>query len=468
MSGRDQLLAEKREAARGLDANKFYQQLQSLKDDYQLLRKIVRPESGEKLTNIPLSVKDSICTKHKTTSAGSQIIANYEPPFDATVVKRAQEQGCQLIGKTNMDEFGFGTFSTNCAFATPKNPWDKERSCGGSSGGAAGLTSAVTQPHLALGQSTGGSISCPAAFCGVVGLTPTYGLVSRYGLISYANSLDKIGPLGKSVKDVALLLDLIKGPDDNDQTTLDRSINSLTDNLRQEVDGLNIGLPQQYFDFPGLEGEVKDKIWQSVKKLEGLGADYEQVDMPKIRKKYAVPSYYIIAMAEASTNLAKYCGMRYGQEGDRQNKSYNQYFSEIRQANFGSEAKRRILLGTYARMAGYRDEYYLKALKVRTLVIEEFKRAFEDYDLLAAPAMPIIAPKFDEIDQLTPQETYAMDTLTVGPNLAGLPHLSLPCGFVQEMPVGLHLIGDHLQEQQILNAGYALEQELELNLDPEV
>lgn len=463
----EQLIAEKKDEVEAINPEEFYQRLEQLNKNYNLLRAVARPEKG-KLNRIPLSVKDSICTRGTTTSAGSKIIADYEPPFDATVVKWAQNKGCQVVAKTNMDEFGFGTFSTNCAFATPKNPWDKNRSCGGSSGGAAGLTSALNYPHLALGQSTGGSISCPASFCGVVGLTPTYGLVSRYGLISYANSLDKIGPLGKSMEDVALLLDLIKGQDERDQTTLSQNTPSFTANLEAKVDGLKIGLPQQYFDFPGLEAKVKDKIWQAVKQLESLGASYEMVDMPKIQKKYSVPSYYIIAMAEASTNLAKYCGMRYGLEGDSNNKSYNRYFSEMREEGFGQEAKRRILLGTYARMAGYRDQYYLKALKVRTLVINEFKRAFADYDLLAAPAMPIIAPKFDEIDQLTPEETYAMDTLTVGPNLAGLPHLSLPCGFVKGMPVGLHLISDHLREQTIFNAGYAFEQEAHLNLDPEV
>lgn len=467
MPGLEQLIEKKKDKLEGIKTEEFYQRLEQLNKGYNFLRTVAQPEKGE-LNQIPLSVKDSICTQGVTTSAGSQIIADYKPPFNATVVDRAEAKDCQVVGKTNMDEFGFGTFSTNCAFTTPKNPWDRERSCGGSSGGAAGLTSALRYPHLALGQSTGGSISCPAAFCGVVGLTPTYGLVSRYGLISYANSLDKIGPLGKKVKDVALLLDMIKGEDKRDQTTLDKEIGSLTANLKAKVDGLKVGLPQQYFEFSGLETGVKEQIWQSIKQLEDLGADYEQVDMPKIQKKYAVPSYYIIAMAEASTNLAKYCGMRYGLEGDKEGKNYNQYFSKMRQQGFGQEAKRRILLGTYARMAGYRDQYYLKALKVRTLVINEFKRSFKDYDLLAAPAMPMIAPRFDQIDDLSPEEIYAMDTLTIGPNLAGLPHLSLPCGFVEGMPVGLHLIGDHLNEQQVLNAGYALEQKLGLNLDPEV
>lgn len=443
-----------------IDPRALHSHLNGLQNAYKPLRSITEEyeDYGDgRIAGVPVSLKDQICTRDFNTTAGSKILESYRPTFDATVVKRLRSEGANIIGKTNMDEFGFGTFCTNSAYEVPKNPHDSNRVVGGSSGGAGALTAAMEYPHIGIAESTGGSISAPAAFCGVVGMTPTYGRVSRNGLIDYANSLDKIGAMGKSVYAAALGLDIIAGSDDNDVTTVDRETGFVS-NLNADASGKTIGVPKQYMEYDGVDDAVRDQVWTAIKTLEEHGATYEEVDMPKLAKEYTVPAYYIVAVSEASTNLARYCGMRYGAEGDPRNKSFNDYFSEIRTEYFGEEVKRRIMLGTYARMAGYRDKYYLKALKVRRLVINEFQQAFNDYDVLAAPAMPIIAPTFDEVDNLQPEEVYAMDTLTVGPNLAGMPHASVPCGTVDDMPVGMHLIGDHFDEQTVLNAAYAYEQ----------
>lgn len=404
-----------------------------------------------KLSGIAISVKDNICTKGMRTTAGSKILENYVPPFDATVVEKCKKEGAFIIGKTAMDEFGFGTFSLNCAFGVPKNPYDVDRSCGGSSGGAACLASASDFPHIAIAESTGGSISCPASFCGVVGLTPTYGRVSRWGLIDYANSLDKIGCIGKSVKDVALLLSIISGPDKYDSTVLNLPPEDFTKYLIEDVKDVKIGIPKEYFE---VDEKIAKVVWNAIKILESHGAKYEEISLP--HTKYALYSYYIIAMAEASTNLAKFCGMRYGLELELKG-NFDEYFSKVREKGFGEEAKRRIILGTFARMAGFRDAYYLKALKVRTRIIQEFKLAFKKFDVLIAPTMPIVAPKFEEIEKLSPIEQYMMDILTVGPNLAGIPHISIPCGFVNGLPVGMHIMADHLQERKAIRVAYTFE-----------
>lgn len=409
-----------------------------------------------RLNGLPVSVKDQLCTKDMPTTAGSKMLAGYRPPFDATAVQRVRDAGGRVIGKTNMDEFGFGTFCTNSAYEVPKNPHDQERVVGGSSGGAAAVTAAMDYPHIALAESTGGSISAPAAFCGVVGATPTYGRVSRHGLIDYANSLDKIGTMADTVYGAALGLDVIAGKDPRDETTVDRPAD-FAGSLSGDVAGLSIGVPEQYLDFDGVDDAVRTTVLDALAALEEQGASWERVDIPELAKEYTVPAYYLIAVAEASTNLARYCGMRYGAEGTPDGKGFNEYFAEIRSEYFGDEVQRRIMLGTYARQAGYRDQYYVKALQVRRLVIDAFRDAFSDYDLLAAPTMPIIAPTFDEADALDPVEVYAMDTLTVGPNLAGMPQVSVPCGRVDGMPVGLHLLGDHFDEQTLLNTAYAYE-----------
>ena len=434
--------------------SKLFDELKKINERFNLLITLgtseVCKEVKGKLAGLPVSVKDNICTKGMRTTAGSKILENYRPLFDATAVARIKSQGGFIIGKTNMDEFGFGTFSTNSAYGPPKNPHDPSRACGGSSGGAAGLVAALDYPHIALGQSTGGSISCPASFCGVVGLTPTYGRVSRYGLIDYANSMDKIGPIAKTVEDVALMLSVISGYDERDFTTSERPKEDYTKYLNQDIKGMKIAVPKEYFG-EGVNEGVKEKVWNAVKLLESYGASYEEVSLPLTAK--GIATYYIIATSEASTNLAKFCGMRYGAEEEIHEEDFNRYFSRIRTKYFGEEAKRRILLGTYARMAGYRDQYYLKALKVRTKIIMEFKAVFKKHDVIIAPTMPCIAPKFSEIEKMDPLKVYMMDTLTVPHNLAGIPSLSVPCGKIQGMPVGMHIIGDHFQEGRIIAVG---------------
>ena len=426
-----------------------------LDKQYGFFAKLVEPKPNTKkgrLSGVAVSVKDCLCVKGVQSAAGSRVLEGYEPPFDATAVARAKEEGAVIIGKTNQDEFGFGTFSINSGFAVPKNPLDPSRSCGGSSGGAAGITAALPDKfrHIAIAESTGGSISCPASFCGVAGLTPTYGLVSRYGLIDFANSLDKIGSIAKTTKDVALMLSVIAGHDEKDSTSLNQKPQDYTKFVGKGVKGMKIGVPKEYFG-EGVDKAVADEVWKAIKRLESDGATYREISLPMTPSSVAI--YYIIACAEASTNLAKYCGMRYGAAEAVDGREMNEYFSDVRTKYLGDEAKRRVLLGTYARMAGYRDQYYLKAMKARTLLINEFKSAFKKCDILAAPTMTVVAPKFSEIERLAPIEHYMMDILTLAPNIAGIPMLSVPCGKAHGMPVGLHIMADHLNEGKVLQAG---------------
>ena len=431
-------------------------ELESLQKKFSLFQNIVPSLGVERqqssLYGLPVSVKDCICVKGVQSCAGSKILQGYIPPFDATSVARAKKQGALVIGKTNQDEFGFGTFAVNSGFGIPKNPIDPTRSCGGSSGGAAGLTKALEMPHIALAESTGGSISCPASFCGVVGLTPTYGLVSRYGLIDYANSLDKIGVMGKEIFDVSLMLSIIAGHDPRDSTSFPKESEDYTKYTeKDDLKGVKIAVPKEYFT--GIEKEVEKNVWSSIEKLQELGAKYKEVSLPST--KYSLAAYYIIATSEASTNLAKYSGMRYGLHEEIKG-DFNEYFSSVRSKGLGQEAKRRIMLGTFARMSGYRDAYYLRAMKVRTLIIKDFQRVFKDFDIIASPAMPILPPRFSDIEKLSPLEHYQMDILTVPCNLAGIPHLSVPCNKTG-LPVGLHLLGNHFQEGKIIEVASALE-----------
>lgn len=435
--------------------SKLFAELERLQRRYNFFVTINKEKTGKrqgKLKSLPVSFKDCICTRGIQSSAGSRILEGYIPPFDATVSDRMKKAGGVIIGKTIQDEFGFGTFSMNSAFGVPKNPIEPSRTCGGSSGGAAGLTKALNFPHIAVAESTGGSISCPASFCGVIGLTPTYGLVSRYGLIDYANSLDKIGIMGKSVWDVAFGLSVIAGYDPKDSTSIKKEQEDYTKYLNRNIKKLKIGIPREYFQ--NIDKGVEKAVWNAVKKLEGLGASYSEINLKMT--EYALPAYYIIATSEASTNLAKFCGMRYGAE-EKVEGDFNEYFSKVRSRYFGEEAKRRILLGTFARMAGYRDKYYLKAQKIRALIIEEFKKAFKKHSILLAPTMPVIAPKFRDIAKMSPLEQYMMDILTVAPNLAGIPHLTLPCGEKNRLPIGVHIFGDYLKEGNVLAAGSVLE-----------
>ena len=413
----------------------------------------VEAEEEGRLSGYAVSVKDNICTRGMQTTAGSRILEGYVPPFDATVVAKCREEGAFILGKTMQDEFGFGTFNVNTPFGVPLNPHDPERSCGGSSGGAACLTAVADFPHLAISESTGGSISCPASFCGVVGVTPTYGRTSRWGLVDYANSLDKIGVMGRTVGEAALLLSVISGPDDYDSTVAQVPEEDFNESLGGSVEGLRVGVPDEYFG-EGVDAEVSDRVLGAINGLDELGAEVTKVSLPHTGVSLA--SYYIIAMAEASTNLAKFCGLRYGLHLPLEG-NFDEYFSKVRAEGFSDEAKRRVILGTFARMAGYRDAYYLKALRVRTRVIEDFKRAFAEVDVLAAPTMPVVAPRFGEITELEPVQHYMMDVLTVAPNLAGIPMISVPCGEAEGMPVGLHLMADHLREGTLIRAAHTYE-----------
>ncbi len=435
---------------------KVIEEAKKINQDYNYFNKIIEEpivNKNGKIASLPISVKDCICVKDVESSAGSKIIKNYIPLFNATCVQNAINEGGVVIGKTSQDEFGFGGFNVNVGidFKIPLNPFDKERVTGGSSGGAAGYTQKTKYAHIAIAESTGGSIVNPASFCGVVGLCPTYGLVSRYGLIDYANSLDKIGVIAKNVEDAALGLDIIKGYDKNDSTSAKNNF-QLTNFLGKDIKGIKIGVIKESLN---VDKPVKKAVENSIDKLEKLGAKVKNISLP-LTNKYGIACYYLIAMTEASTNLAKYCGIRYGLEEDL-GKNFNEYFSDVRSKGFGKEAKRRIILGTFARMAGFRDAYYLKAAKVRTLIIEEYKKALKNFDILLSPTMPMIAPKFSDILKLTPLQNYMMDILTVGPNLAGLPHISIPCGFEKNMPIGLMLIANHFDEGKLIQTADAYE-----------
>jgi len=411
---------------------------------------------NKKLLGVAISVKDAICVKGVESTAGSRILQGYMPLFNATVIEKIINEGGIIVGKTSQDEFGFGSFSANVGlgFKIPKNPIDKERACGGSSGGAAGLANKATFPHIALGESTGGSIAEPASFCGIFGLCPTYGRNSRYGLIDFGNSLDKIGPLGKSSFEISLLQEVISGYDDKDSTSLNVKDENYENFLNKPIKGMKIGIIKEAFD-EGVEREVEKNVYNGIQELEDEGAKTEEISM-ELAIKYGLATYYIIGTSEASTNLAKYCGMRYG-NSEKLEGNFNEYFTKVRSNNFGDEAKRRIMIGTFARMSGYRDAYYIKAMKVRTLIINEYKKAFKKFDALASPTVPILPPKFSEIEKLTPLQNYMMDVMLVSPNVCGFPHLNVPVGYEKNLPVGMLLIGDHLEEGKLLQLGSAIE-----------
>ena len=406
----------------------------------------------KKLLGVAVSVKDSICVRGIESTAGSRILRGYRPLFNATVVEKAINEGAIIIGKTSQDEFGFGSFSVNVGigFRVPKNPVDKERSCGGSSGGAAGLARKASFPQISLGESTGGSIAEPASFCDVFGLCPTYGRVSRYGLMDFGNSLDKIGPIGKTVCDVGLLQEAISGYDENDSTSLNAPVDNYSKLDPDKIKNMKVGIIKEAFS-EGVDKNVEHEVWNSIKKLEKEGIKTEEVPL-KLNIEYGLAAYYMIGTSEASTNLAKYCGMRYG-IAEKMEEKFNEYFTKVRSNNLGDESKRRIILGTFARMSGYRDAYYIKAMKVRTLMIQEYKKAFKKYDALVSPTVPILPPKFSEIEKLTPLQNYMMDIMLVGPNVCGLQHLNVPVGYSNGLPVGMLLTGDHLQEGKLLQLG---------------
>ena len=415
-----------------------------------------------RLAGMTVAVKDCITTKGLQTTCGSKILTGYVPPFDAEVVVRLRREGAIITGKANMDEFAMGTSTESSHFGPTRNPWDLARVPGGSSGGSAAAVAGL-ESRMALGTDTGGSVRCPAAFCGVVGIKPTYGLVSRYGVIAYANSLEQVGPIARNVPDAALLLDVIAGGDPKDSTSVAEADSvSYTDYLVDDVRGLRIGVPEEYFG-EGTDPRVEKAVWDGIMKLNSLGADFKRISLPHTR--YALSAYYIIAMCEASSNLARFDGLRYGLRTGR-DENWHSTFSRIRAEGFGTEVKRRIMLGTYALSEGYYGRYYLKALKVRTLIKGDFDRAFKDVDVLAAPTMPMPAFRIGEKSD-DPLSMYLADVNTLPVNLAGVPSISVPCGFAGRLPIGMQLIGDLFAEPTLIQAAYAFEANTDFQKLPE-
>ncbi|MFX0001002.1 MAG: Asp-tRNA(Asn)/Glu-tRNA(Gln) amidotransferase subunit GatA [Candidatus Hodarchaeota archaeon] len=412
-----------------------------------------------KLCGLPLANKDLICVKNFPTTCSSKILKDFHPPYNAYVIERLVEQeGAIHIGNTNMDEFAMGSSTENSCYGPTYNPWDISRVPGGSSGGS-GASIASGQTILALGSDTGGSIRCPAAFCGTVGLKPTYGRVSRYGLIAFANSLDQIGPITKCVYDSALMLEIISGKDHLDSTSVDIKVDNYTENLRIPIDKKVLGVPKEFFG-EGVNHEVESAVRRSIDKLKGLGTKLIDVSIPHL--EYTVATYYLLCMSEASSNLARYDGLRYGSISDNLSGDIYDVFSRTRGERFGPEVRRRIFLGTYALSAGYYDMFYIKALKVRNLIRNDFIEAFKKCDAIVCPTMPSTAFEVGEfIDN--PLQMYLADILTCPVNLAGIPALSIPCGFdSHNLPIGFQIIGDYFDEKEILNIGYQLEQELNI------
>ena len=416
------------------------------------------------LAGIPIAIKDVICTKDVRTTCASKILSNFVPPYDATVMTKLHEQGVVMIGKTNMDEFAMGSSTENSAYQITHNPWDLETIPGGSSGGSAAAVSADTA-ICSLGSDTGGSIRQPAALCGVVGMKPTYGRVSRYGLVAFASSLDQIGPFTKDVTDCALVLNAICGNDEMDSTSVDVPVPDFTQSLINDVEGLKIGVPKEYFA-EGLDAEVADCVNAAIAELEKLGASVQEISLP--HTEYAIATYYIIAPAEASANLARYDGVRYGYRTEEPTDLINMY-KKTRSEGFGQEVKRRIMLGTFALSAGYQDAYYRKAQKARTLIKSDFDAAFEKVDVIATPTSPTPAFKIGE-RTADPLQMYLCDVMTTPASHAGLPGISIPCGFVESgLPVGLQLLAAPFAEETLLRVAYTFEQNTEHHLQkPEI
>ncbi|MBV8883863.1 MAG: Asp-tRNA(Asn)/Glu-tRNA(Gln) amidotransferase subunit GatA [Chroococcidiopsidaceae cyanobacterium CP_BM_RX_35] len=408
------------------------------------------------LAGIPIGIKDNMCTQGIRTTCGSRMLENFVPPYSSTVTQKLTEAGAVMVGKTNLDEFAMGSSTETSAYQVTANPWDLSRVPGGSSGGSAAAV-ASGECAVSLGSDTGGSIRLPASFCGVVGLKPTYGLVSRYGLVAFASSLDQIGPFGRTVEDAAILLSAVAGYDPKDSTSLNVKIPDYTQVLKRDLkpDGkLRIGVIQETFG-EGLDSVVEQAVTKAIAQLQNLGAQIQEISCPRFR--YGLPAYYIIAPSEASANLARYDGVKYGWRAPEAENLLSMY-KHTRATGFGAEVKRRIMVGTYTLSAGYYDAYYLKAQKVRTLIKQDFERAFEQVDVLVCPTAPTTAFKAGEKTS-DPLSMYLTDLMTIPVNLAGLPALSLPCGFdEQELPIGLQLIGNVLREDRLLQVAYAYEQ----------
>lgn len=419
---------------------------------------IDKGENIPPLTGIPVAIKDNICTMNIKTTCASKMLHNFVPPYDATVSDKLKNAGTVLLGKLNMDEFAMGSTNETSFFQKVKNPWDLERVPGGSSGGSAAAVSADLSP-FSLGSDTGGSIRLPAAFCGVTGMKPTYGTVSRYGLVAFASSLDQIGPFARDVEDLALILNVITGHDLKDATSLNIEYPDYTKALVNDIKGMKIGVPKEYIG-EGINPEVRKSVLDALDTLKLMGAEWEECSLQMT--EYAIPAYYLISSAEASSNLARYDGVKYGYRAEKFSDLMDLY-CRTRSEGFGDEVKRRIMLGTYALSSGYYDAYYKKALQVRTIIKNEFDKVFEKYDLIIGPTAPTTAYKFGEKCN-NPLEMYLGDIYTVSVNIAGLPGLVVPCGFDQKkLPIGLQLIGKALDEPTLLRVAYAFQQNTEFH-----
>lgn len=413
----------------------------------------LNPPAQGVLKGLPITIKDNICTQGLKTECCSKILQNFLPPYDATVINKLKNNGAHIFPlKANMDEFAFGSSTENSYFGSTHNPWNLDCVPGGSSGGSAAAV-ASDEAIWALGSDTGGSIRQPASFCGVVGLKPTYGRVSRFGLIAFASSLDQIGPITKDVKDAAILTEIISGYDPNDSTSVNQEVPDYTKSLTNDIKGLKIGIPKEYF-VEGMDAEVKSIIEEAVNKLKNLGASTKQVSLP--HTEYAVPVYYIIATAEASSNLARFDGVQYGYRAKSDN--LIQMYKNTRAEGFGEEAKRRIILGTFALSHGYYDAYYLRALKVRTLIKQDFDKVFGDFDCIVAPTSPTAAFKIGERAK-DPLKMYLSDIYTISVNLSGIPAISIPCGFTKNgLPVGLQIMAKAFDEEMLFRVAHTFEQ----------
>jgi len=407
------------------------------------------------LLGVPIAIKDVICVPGAPTTCGSRILEHFYSPFPATVIEKLRTAGAVITGKTNTDEFAMGSSTENSSYFTTRNPWDVERVPGGSSGGSAAAVAAQMAP-LALGSDTGGSVRQPAALCGVVGIKPSYGRVSRYGLVAFASSLDQIGTFGRTVTDAAMLLSAIAGHDERDSTSMPEPVPDYLDALLPDLKGLRVGVPQEYF-VDGMQPEVRDAVRLAIDQLADLGAEIQSVHLA--HTDYALPTYYLIAPAECSANLARYDGIRYG-ASDQEATDIWDVYRQTRGKGFGPEVKRRIMLGTYALSAGYYDQFYLKAQKVRTLIKRDFDEAFEQVDVVVGPTSPTTAFKIGEKAD-DPLQMYLADIFTLSCNLAGICGLSLPCGFADGLPIGLQIQGPAFQEANILRVAYAYEQATE-------
>ena len=466
-------LLEKKEITSVALVEKVFERIDAVEEDMASFLALYKEEALEKaevmdakyeageplgdLAGIPIAIKDNMCTIGKKTTCGSKMLENFVPPYDATVIEKLEDAGAIIIGKTNMDEFAMGSSTENSAFQVSKNPWNLDYVPGGSSGGSA---SAVTAGEAfgALGSDTGGSIRQPASLCGIVGIKPTYGLVSRYGLIAYASSLDQIGPLSKDVEDAAIMLNAIAGHDGRDSTSAPKEKVDYKKALVNDVKGMKIGVPKEYFG-EGVNPKVKSLIYKALEQLVALGAEYEEISLPYT--EYALPTYYIIAPAECSSNLARFDGIRYGYRAEKF-EGVDDLFTKSRTEGFGEEVKRRIMMGTHSLASGYYDAYYNRAMKVRTLIREDFDKAFEKYDCIITPTAPDKAFKIGEKTD-DPLAMYMSDICTVPVNIAGVPAISVPAGFIDEMPIGMQIIGQHFDEETIIKVAYTFEQNTDFN-----